>query len=91
MSNAVGNDVRLLKNAVHGLLGDGREKDRAGAMKRTAVDPIHRQPVLCQYHRKAGVPGEGGPGGDVAAGNWQALEEEVETFTITAINAPAKG
>ncbi len=41
VSNAVGNDVRLLKNAVHGLLGVGCEEDWAGTMKRTAVNPIY--------------------------------------------------
>ena len=91
MSNAVSNDVRLLENSVHGLFRIWGKKDRTRTMKRATIDPINFQPVLGQYYARAGVSGEGGPGGDVAAGNWQALEEEVEVLTITAIDAPAEG
>ena len=59
VSDTVGGNFRMVKDAQHGDLWVMGEKNRARSMERPAVHPIHVKPESGDDRRRAGVSGEG--------------------------------
>ncbi len=53
MGDAVGDDLGMLEDAVHGFLRISSEENGARAMERATGHPVYVQPVLGQHHRRA--------------------------------------